>query len=62
MRWECAECGSRVERPRKPTVCRICGTASLFVLAEPGLEDYPDADNIYEAWLDPSADHSPEAA
>ncbi len=52
MRWECSECGSRVERPRPPTVCRFCGTAgSIFVQAERGLEDDPDAEDVFESWF-----------
>ncbi len=40
MRWECSECGCRVERPRPPAVCRSCGTAgALFVEADGGIEE-----------------------
>jgi len=52
MRWECSECGCRVERPRPPTVCRSCGTAgAIFVEAETSLEQDLDAESLYESWL-----------
>lgn len=34
MRWECCECGARIERPRQPRICRACGAAALFVESE----------------------------
>jgi hypothetical protein len=53
MRWECSECGSRVERPRPPAVCRSCGTAGvIFMEAEPSLEGDLDAESFYEAWFE----------
>ena len=53
MRWECSECGCRLERPRPPAVCRVCGTAgAIFVEAERSLEDDLDAETFYEAWFD----------
>jgi hypothetical protein len=52
MRWECSECGCRLERHRPPAVCRSCGTAgALFVEAETGLEDDADAESLYESWI-----------
>ena len=52
MRWECTECGCRVERPRPPVVCRSCGTAgSIFVEADGGIEMDMDADSLFDSWL-----------
>ena len=51
MRWECSECGHRVERARPPSVCQACGTAALFVESEKTLELDPDAESLYEAWM-----------
>ncbi len=52
MRWECSECGARVERPHRPRLCRCCGTAGvIFVEAERSLEGDLDAETLYEAWL-----------
>lgn len=52
MRWECSECGCRLERPRPPAVCRFCGTAgAIFVEAEPGLEDDAEAESLYDLWI-----------
>jgi len=48
MRWECCECGARLERPRRPRVCRECGTASLFVEAD---ENEPRSDELFDAWM-----------
>jgi hypothetical protein len=51
MRWECIECGCRIERPQPPPVCRSCGTAgAVFVEAERSFETDPDAESMFEAW------------
>jgi hypothetical protein len=53
MRWECSECGFRLERPRPPAVCRDCGTAgAIFVEAESTLEGDLEAETIYESWFE----------
>jgi hypothetical protein len=51
MWWECSECGSTVERPRRPVACRECGTAGvIFVPAdEPG--ETASVDDLRSAWL-----------
>ena len=52
MRWECSECGCRLERPRPPAVCRSCGTAgAIFVEAEAALEDDAEAESLFDAWI-----------
>lgn len=52
MRWECSECGCRLERPRSPTVCRFCGTAGVvFIRVDRSLEDDENAESFYEAWM-----------
>jgi hypothetical protein len=52
MRWECGECGNRVELPHRPILCRCCGTAGgAFVEAEDGLEDDMDSESLYDAWI-----------
>lgn len=52
MRWECSECGCRLERPRAPAVCRFCGTAgAVFVRAEDSLEGDVESETLHEAWL-----------
>lgn len=49
MRWECSECGSTLERPRPPVVCRECGTAGvIFVRAD---DDEIEPDSARDAWL-----------
>jgi hypothetical protein len=52
MRWECTECGCRLERPRPPAVCRSCGTAgAVFVEADGGIEEDMEADSMFDSWL-----------
>ena len=52
MRWECSECGCRVERPRPPAKCRECGTAgAVFVEAESSIEADLEAETVFESWL-----------
>lgn len=53
MRWECTECGSLVERDRRPTVCPFCGIGgALFVRAGTDPEDGVLHESFREAWLD----------
>jgi hypothetical protein len=60
MRWECSECGSRVERPRPPNICRTCGTAgAIFVEADGGIEGDLNADSVLDAWLQQGFDLGP---
>ena len=52
MRWECTECGCRIERPRPPAVCRSCGTAgAIFVEADTGIEEDMEAETTARAGL-----------
>lgn len=52
MRWECTECGCRIERPRPPAVCRSCGTAgAIFVEADTGIEADLEAETMFDSWL-----------
>jgi hypothetical protein len=52
MRWECSECGSRIERPHRPAYCRSCGTAGvIFVEAEVGIDERTEEDNLLDFWL-----------
>lgn len=49
MRWECSECGGRLEVDRPPMICGECGLAgAIFVETGPG-EDEPD--DLRAAWL-----------
>ena len=53
MRWECTECGSLVERHRRPDVCPFCGIGgAIFVHAGTDPEDGVLDASFREAWLD----------
>ena len=53
MRWECTECGSLIQRHRRPSVCPFCGIGgSLFVPAGTDPEDGVLDSSFREAWLD----------
>ena len=53
MWWECSECGTNVERPRRPIKCKTCGTAGpVYSPVNPEEIQRPSLDNLRQTWFE----------
>lgn len=53
MWWECNECGTPVERLRRPIKCKTCGTAGpVYSAVDRDEVQQPTIDNLRQSWFE----------